>query len=110
MPIDKKLQAKWDEKLAKSGFVDIENKDGTLKQEINPRTIAMALSQKESVESYFEMASELLNTHQFEEPLERAIWEDHCDGGSLRQASAKYGRSVWAIRKIILKLKSLAKL
>lgn len=110
MPIDKKLQAKWDEKLAKSGFVDIENKDGTMKQEISPRTIAMALSQKDSLENYFEVAQDLLHSHLFETTLERAIWEDHCNGGSLRQAASKYKRTIWAVRKIILKLKVIAKL
>ena len=43
----KKLKAEWYKKLTAAEFNDIENGDGTLIAEVDPRTIANALKEKE---------------------------------------------------------------
>lgn len=85
----KKLKKDWYGKLVQSGFVDIENEDGSLKAEVHPRTISRALKDKESREVYYQMAQEFLAIHKFLDRLDKEIWGLHCTGLGARKISRK---------------------
>jgi len=81
----KTLKTRWYKKLKKEGFNDIENNDGSLKAEVDPRTISYALSNKESREEYYKKAEEFLANHKGFIEQERQIWALHCQGmGAVR--------------------------
>lgn len=103
-----KLKNKWDKKLLDSGFTDIENKDGTLKAETDPRTIANALKMKESREIYYTQAREFLNTHRWSNNKDKAIWEGHCEGLSFRRMAEILSLTYYRINIIINKLQKQA--
>ena len=103
-----KLKAKWDKKLLDSGFVDLENKDGSLKETIDPRTVANALKDKEAREIYYSMATEFLIKHKFLSRLEKAIWSAHIDGVSFRDIAQISSITFYRVRKIVTELQKLA--
>ena len=94
--------------MAASGFNDIENKDGTLKASIDPRTIAFALKDKESREIYYSTAEEFLRTHEFEDVLLQKIWTEHCEGTSYRKIAKKLNLTFYRVSKAIIYLRELA--
>lgn len=104
----KTLQNVWAKKLKASGFEDIETEDGALKVSTDPRTISNALAMKESRETYYEVARQLLNDHVFESPGEIKVWEQHCEGIGIRSIAKKVGFSRYKVEKIIRKLKDIA--
>lgn len=103
-----KLKNKWDKKLLDSGFEDIENADGTLKAETDPRTIANALKMKESREIYYGQAREFLNMHRWSNTKDRAIWEGHCEGLSFRKMANTLSLTFYRIRTIVNRLQKQA--
>lgn len=103
-----KLKSKWDKKLLDSGFHDIENKDGTLKAEADPRTIANALKGKDSIEAYYSQAREFLNTHRWSNIKDKAIWEGHCNGLSFRAMAKILSLTFYRVRNIVNKLQKQA--
>jgi O-methyltransferase involved in polyketide biosynthesis len=80
------LQAEWDQKLADSGFEDAENRDGTLKVwashffavRYNPTLF-------QAKEDYYRAAGSFLHEFKFANKGERAIWELHSQGISIRE-------------------------
>lgn len=72
----KKLNAQWASKLAKKGFSDIENKNGSLKVK-NIRT--QAYQQQETVSRISSALSAYVEVAQIR-PLERKILELHSQG------------------------------
>lgn len=73
------LQAKWDKKLKKSGFKDLESRQtGQLENNstsggpIDRRRITWELQAQ-----YFGMASDFLNDYDFENDLDKRIWTQH---------------------------------
>jgi Mor family transcriptional regulator len=106
MPISEKLRLKWEKKLKASGFVDIENADGSLKAEVDPRTIAYAL--KDGRAEYYSGAAVFLTRFKFASALEKSIWHQHCEGISFRTIAASYDLTFYKVRTIINKLQKLA--
>jgi hypothetical protein len=86
--MDKKLQTLWYKKLRDSGFEDIEKSDGSLKDEVDLRTRKKALHDQENRLTYYRMASAFLHEHPFKDDIERAIWEAHSEGLSVRRIAA----------------------
>jgi hypothetical protein len=74
----KKLNAEWEKKLKKSGFVDIETKS-----ELESGIVA---KQQVKVDHervvYFEQCATYLHKTKFEDSLDRVIFELHCEGHS----------------------------
>jgi hypothetical protein len=101
-----KLKAKWAKKLLDSGFKDIENKDGSLKAEIDMRTITKAM--KDGTQEYYAQAEYFLNTHRFLSSLEFEVWIAHCDGNSYRKIAEHFELTFYKVRTIITKLQKLA--
>lgn len=105
----KKLQDKWYRKLEKSGFEDIEDTN-------SPREMLKTWDsqyflhigtpmQFEARQIYFEMCTNFLNTHKFISEADKAIWELHTEGFSLREIAKKKKRSTDAIFKTVKRLK-----
>ena len=117
----KKLKDTWYKKLKKSGFVDIEkNEYGDLKESsaIFANTKASGVEKpliyNTYKEEYYRLANQFLNEHAFETSRERAIWEYHANGMSIRDIVKTlkkvrikaYKHGVWGI---IVKLRILMK-
>jgi DNA-binding NarL/FixJ family response regulator len=94
-----KLKAKWDKKLKDSGFVDIENADGTLKNEVDPRTIASALGDNRA--EYYRQATDYHLSHAFDTLTEECVWSLHCEGKSFRQIANHLDLTFYNVRTII---------
>lgn len=81
----KKLKAKWDNKLAKSGFEELETKSGDLRNTtksggvIDKRRVTW-----EQQQEYYYLATHFLNDHEFKNKNEEIIWEYHSNGMSIR--------------------------
>lgn len=83
----KALKAKWDKKLEKSGFDDIE-RDGNLKlfhsvYFADPRRYDENVV--EAKHQYYNIAGVFLNEHKFANTLEKKIWQLHSEGKSIRE-------------------------
>lgn len=86
MPLpSNKLQSIWNKKLAKSGFIDIEDSSGRLKfcdsdRFHHPKVV----SSYETKREYFRMAGHFLHDYVFTSRKERKIWEMHSNAVSYR--------------------------
>lgn len=74
----KKLQKRWYDKLAASGFNDIEEHPQTIHDE------TANFNDREAVEAYFRLASQYLYSTDFKSLLDKAIWFLYTEGYSLR--------------------------
>ena len=79
------LKKIWERKLKKSGFEDIETKNGTLANtthsggNLDKRRVTW-----QSQEEYYRLARYFLNDYMFKKPVHRVIWEYHSEGISVR--------------------------
>lgn len=81
----KDLQAEWDKKLAESGFKDIEQRDGNLKDWDSHRfRMRYDKFSFESRRDYYIAAEHFLNSHGFSNKKELMIWKLHSEGVSMR--------------------------
>ena len=78
----RKLQKKWNDRLTKSGFKDIERADGSLinfdshrLREMNPDSNTMIARQR-----YYELARQFYHDHTFDTSLEKEVWRLHSEG------------------------------
>lgn len=101
-----KLKAKWDKKLADSGFEDIENADGSLKVEVHPRTLANAML--DNRQFYYATAQDFLNSCKFTTLLDYTVWKMHTEGISYRTIAAEIGITFYKVRTIVAKLQKKA--
>lgn len=86
----KALQKEWYARLRADGFEDIENQEGMLKEwDFNFFRNKFDQIKYETTLLYYSRARGLLNTFQFKNELERAIWELHCEGLSERKIASK---------------------
>lgn len=120
------LQKKWYRKLAKTGFVDAEANPETdnpyLKRwdskwfadlRPSPASGTMHLQERESdknqyfftKQEYFYKAQHFLTSHEFDNKLEKRIWELHVAGNSLSETSRIVKVYRDKIRAIVKKLK-----
>lgn len=81
-----KLTKVWYKKLKKSGFEDIEQADGKLKEW---HSFKFAVSGKNEVQIYattkfYDAAREMLTKHTFQTALDRKIWALYSEGDSAR--------------------------
>lgn len=105
----KALQAEWDAKLKRSGFEDHEQRDGNLKRWHAHDLPARLSSVKFQVQAdYYRSAGMFLHEHTFDSEIERAVWELHAAGATLReipkQLKSSKVRTKWKAHQIIQKL------
>lgn len=104
----KKLIEKWNRKLKLSGFNDIENMDGSLKAEIDPRTLANAMKTKDIREDYQARAEEFLCNYRDFSIIDRKIWAAHCTGMGAVRISKLLGITMYKADTTLFKLRALA--
>jgi len=87
----KKLKNSWYEKLKKSGFEDIEYKDGSLKSSAfrrqRDKNKHYTQIQIDAVQAYYRMAFHFLHEYEFESEFDRIVWEYHTNGIGTRSIS-----------------------
>ncbi len=97
-PEFKKLQKEWYKKLAKSGFVDIEQNEYELK---NPATGA-PFTAEETIQ-YYKLASAYLENTDFETLNEKLVWFLHSQGETGRTIGTALNKSASYVSRIIAK-------
>lgn len=100
-----KLKLEWNKKLMASGFNDIENKDGTLKTEVDYRTTDYAM--KDGREEYYYKAQDFLNCGKFATLLDYTIWKMHSEGTSYRDIAKELNVTFYKIQRTVKKIQRL---
>jgi hypothetical protein len=106
----KKLQAKWDKKLADDGFFDIEQRDGNLKVWASHlHKVHYNETLYRAKEDYYRLAGQFLHDHKFDSRLERAVWELHSTGVGMREIVVMLKKRrmkiyKWKVQQIVKKL------
>lgn len=106
----KKERAKWYAKLKKSGFEDIEANENSLKSWSSKfvRADKTSMTSWQAKQEYYYQTTHFLNSYKFESNLEKAIWEYHSNGISVREIAALLNKtkviktnrqSIWLIIK-----------
>lgn len=87
----KALQDKWYKKLEEEGFEDIEKTNGTLLRVDLPDNIQKFYTRDvyDLKEYYYRCATHFVHSHEFINEVEKAIWELHSDGLSIRNITKK---------------------
>lgn len=103
------VRDEWYNKLKQEGFKDIENNhEENSYLHVWEKHYFTNVCKPEKIDenkSYYEAASDFLNSHPFTTDEEKTVWELHADGLSLRQTAKKLGKKICRIHKIIKKLK-----
>jgi hypothetical protein len=100
-----RLTAIWNKKLKRSGFVDAEDHLGRLKVYDSFYFQATYSSTAfKAKERYFQLAQDLLNTHQFRSKRQKAIWALHCEGRSQEIIAKKHHISRQRVGVILAEL------
>lgn len=97
--VPKALQREWDLRLAASGFVDVEDSRGNLKQ---PNQRTQAFETREATAEFFQLLDNYLNTADLNR-LERKILEMHSQGIRLVPISLEVYRSLAYVKNCIYK-------
>ena len=108
----KSLQKLWYKKLAKTGFVDIENTnlpDPDIKKCDVIHFNKVTPDEYETRTKYYSLARGLLNTFAFESELHKKIWEYHSEGISTRKIEKLINEEYksTSIKLIIQKIKAM---
>lgn len=98
---------KWYEKLAKTGFVDVEYTDwntgesGNLLQGITTaQMLRRGVPTTQEQQRYYELARQYLHSHSFTR-LGRMVWKRHSEGIGTRDIAQQVGCSVFRAQSII---------
>lgn len=103
------LKTIWYDKLAKSGFEDIEERNSP--RQMLKRWHAADFRKRSTPETYiakrdyFQQATEFLNWYEFSGPRERKIWELHSEGATIREIAKKVRLKKDKVHRIIKKLR-----
>ncbi len=81
-------KVKWYKKLKDSGFEDIENGKGGLKRYDSYRRQEASEATWQAKATYYQMAENFLEAYKFETVMEKAIWEYHSNGMSVRDIAS----------------------
>lgn len=85
----RELQRSWAEKLKKSGFEDIESPSSQREYlKIWDSMYFLNKAEHEAftiTQTYYQVAEELLITHEFESATEKQVWAYHSDGLAVRE-------------------------
>jgi DNA-binding NarL/FixJ family response regulator len=107
-PPPKKLQDIWNKKLKNSGFVDIEDALGRLKEHSTSITLLSRGWNPVKVETqtrYFQLVGNFLNDNKDFTDIQRIIWEMHGQGLTLRQIAKNINWSKSGVHIIVSKFR-----
>jgi len=116
LPIPEKIRAKWQTRLVKSGFSDIEYNNGALRGALPGSFFAMHRGQDDHLQHnysgravYFQLASHWLRSNAARRltKCDRAIWRAYTEGYYGTEIAHKMGLSR---RQVARKIKKLCKL
>ena len=127
----KELQAVWDQKLKDSGFVDIEDGSGNLKEHRSPLIYLeeeetfpeeseddtgyfhsqpktgrveegySSLVWKQSVAEYYRLAGQFSHEYSFKSDRDRVVWQLHCEGKSSSEVASIMKLDPRTIKRLI---------
>lgn len=98
------LRLEWAAKLATSGFIDIEDVNGRLKQNewSHPRKDSRKVKDQETTREFFQLLDQYLSDTELNR-LERRILELHSQGEKLEPISLSVYRSLAYVKNCIYK-------
>ena len=83
----KRIERIWEEKLRESGFIDVENGNGKLKQNA-ANSYRTNISQViESKQRYFELLGHIAHEEQFRDEVERIVMQRRSEGATIKEIS-----------------------
>lgn len=98
----KKLTAQWYQKLKDSGFEDIEDSAGNLKQYHSIRFLAKNIRTGfNEKQRYYELASQLLYSFPFKDKRMKNVWKLHAAGLQVPEIASALKISEESVRKTI---------
>jgi hypothetical protein len=105
MTIPKKLAQKWEKKLAKEGLSDIEDSKGRLKSWHSFKfQMQFSPEQFNEIQDYYAKCDNLLHYFTFKRPLDKEIWEYHCQGLGVRSIAKKISKKLdWSTVALIIR-------
>jgi Mor family transcriptional regulator len=105
-----KLKAKWNRKLADSGFQDIERADGSLKPEVDYRSLDSTRGNNliDGRQEYYYTAQDFLNRGKFTSLLDYTVWKLHAEGMSYRTIGKELNLTFYKVNTIIKKVQHQA--
>lgn len=103
----KSLIAKWDKKLAESGFDDIEHRESENLKKHHSYWFAARYSPLafESKRQYYDLATQYLNEGTFETERDKKIWSLHAEGLTYSEIGKIIKLHFTSVGKIVTKLK-----
>ena len=109
-PEFKKLKARWYQKLAASGFTDLEDDNGRLELDRHPdhgfaKRIGYRQDLLDDRAKYFAWASQMLHETRFKNPKPRRIWALHAEGKTSREIQAVTGTDQTCVCRMIKRIK-----
>ena len=87
----KRLQSVWDKKLKKSGFEDLEDRTGRLKQRANNCYRQQKAVQIENKQLYFDLVATYLHREYFTNSTALLIMTRRAEGHSIKEISEEIG-------------------
>lgn len=81
------LKSQWYGKLAKEGFVDIEDDQERIKKRHGSKFAEKRLydeTRHEAQVEYYQLAGKFLHDHEFDSKKDKAIWQLHSEGVYIR--------------------------
>lgn len=82
--MNSKLVNFWYKKLKDSGFDDIEYGNG-----LDKGSKPQSTQDYDATINYFSKAQDFLREYKFDNPIDKAIWELHCEGTSTRKMATE---------------------
>lgn len=104
----KQLQEYWNQKLKDSGFKDIENPDGFLKEWVSSRILPSRNHNRLKIvakENYYRLVGNFLYDYKYFTMKEKDIWVRHGEGFSLNEIAKDMGISKAGAHLIVKQLK-----
>ena len=101
----KKTYSTWRKRLAKAGWVDIEETmaNGEYGSMLisHTQSVAKQLEQNQDREEYYRLARRYTYRATFTTPIDRQVWELHAEGHSYRDIQRELGVPLAKVMKIV---------
>lgn len=101
--MDKKLKAlqkQWYKKLAQTGFKDIEDGNGNLRN-LSTKLTRVDPAHAAMTQEYYEAARALMHTNYLKDIKTKIVWGQHAEGNTIESIAKKTGLSIFKVTNII---------
>ena len=96
----KALQKQWYKKLAQTGFRDIEDGNGNLRN-LSTKLTSVDPGHAGMTQEYYEAARALMHTNYLKDIKTKIVWGQHSEGSTIESISKKTGLSLFKVAAII---------